>query len=104
MSYCGNPISFSSKIWKQRAGLWKIARIYFWISLFIVFYTYAGWYIIICYSQDKSASTPTLWPMPTDNALPPLTLFIAAYIEDGVDEKCATVWSWTILPTSYILW
>lgn len=83
----------------------KVLEILFWISLFIVFYTYIGYGILlyILVKIKECFRTPTLWPMPTDNALPPLTLFIAAYNEeDVVDEKCATVWSWTILPTSYV--
>lgn len=68
----------------------KVLEILFWISLFIVFYTYIGYGILlyILVKIKECFHTPTLWPMPTDNALPPLTLFIAAYNEeDVVDEK-----------------
>lgn len=68
-------------------------EIIFWISLFIVFYTYLGYgillYILVrikeCFRKTVVA------PMPADNSLPDLTLFIAAYNEEAVvDEKCAT--------------
>lgn len=65
-------------------------EIIFWISLFIVFYTYLGYgillYILVrikeCFRKTVVA------PMPADNSLPDLTLFIAAYNEEAVvDEK-----------------
>mgnify|MGYP000317347560 CR=1 FL=1 len=70
-------------------------EILFWISLFIVFYTYIG-YGIVLYILVKIKETfrkPIHYPMPPDEKLPELTLFIAAYNEeDVVDEKCRTVW------------
>ena len=65
-------------------------EILFWISLFIVFYTYIG-YGIVLYILVKIKETfrkPIHYPMPPDAELPELTLFIAAYNEeDVVDEK-----------------
>ena len=65
-------------------------EIVFWISLFIVFYTYIG-YGIVLYILVKIKETfrkPIHYPMPPDAELPELTLFIAAYNEeDVVDEK-----------------
>ena len=67
-----------------------VLEIIFWIGLFIVFYTYIGYGMILyalvklkeCFR--KTAATPP----PTDDSLPDLTLFIAAYNEeDVVDEK-----------------
>lgn len=80
---------FPQKDSKQNRSM-KVLEILFWISLFIVFYTYIGYGILlyILVKIKECFHTPTLWPMPTDNALPPLTLFIAAYNEeDVVDEK-----------------
>ena len=80
---------FPQKDSKQNRSM-KVLEILFWISLFIVFYTYIGYGILlyILVKIKECFRTPTLWPMPTDNALPPLTLFIAAYNEeDVVDEK-----------------
>ena len=68
----------------------KAFEVLFWISLFIVFYTYIG-YGILLYILGKIKECfrkPAPRPMPADDALPPLTLFIAAYNEeDVVDEK-----------------
>ena len=65
-------------------------EILFWISLFIVFYTYIG-YGIVLYILVKIKETfrkPIHYPIPPDEELPELTLFIAAYNEeDVVDEK-----------------
>lgn len=65
-------------------------EILFWISLFIVFYTYIG-YGIVLYILVKIKETfcrPIHHPMPADEELPEVTLFIAAYNEeDVVDEK-----------------
>ena len=67
-----------------------VLEIIFWIGLFIVFYTYIGYGMLLyalvklkeCFR--KTAATPP----PTDDSLPDLTLFIAAYNEeDVVDEK-----------------
>ena len=68
----------------------KALEVLFWISLFIVFYTYIGYgillYILVKIKQCFRKPAPR--PMPADDALPPLTLFIAAYNEeDVVDEK-----------------
>lgn len=82
----------------------KAFEVLFWISLFIVFYTYIGYGILlyILVKIKECFRKPAPRPMPADDALPPLTLFIAAYNEeDVVDEKCTTAWSWIIPPTSY---
>lgn len=68
----------------------KTCIIIFWISLFIVFYTYIGYgmllYILV---KLKECFRKTIIPpLPADDLLPELTLFIAAYNEeDVVDEK-----------------
>ena len=68
-------------------------EIIFWISLGIIFYTYAGYGIVLwalvkikeCFGRKKPSPT-----LPADEDLPELTLFIAAYNEeDVVDEKMA---------------
>ena len=68
----------------------RTLEIVFWISLFIVFYTYIG-YGIVLYILVKIKETfrkPIHYPIPPDEELPELTLFIAAYNEeDVVDEK-----------------
>lgn len=65
-------------------------EIIFWISLSIVFYTYIGYGIllyVLVKIKECFRKTPTP-PLPADNRLPELTLFIAAYNEeDVVDEK-----------------
>lgn len=65
-------------------------EIIFWISLSIVFYTYIGYGIllyVLVRIKEYFRKTPTP-PLPADNRLPELTLFIAAYNEeDVVDEK-----------------
>lgn len=68
----------------------KIIEILFWISLFIVFYTYIGYGILlyILVKIKECFRKPVPYPMASDEELPPLTLFIAAYNEeDVVDEK-----------------
>lgn len=68
----------------------KALEVLFWISLFIVFYTYIGYGILlyILVKIKECFRKPAPRPMPADDALPPLTLFIAAYNEeDVVDEK-----------------
>ena len=80
---------FLQKDSKQNRGM-KALEILFWISLFIVFYTYIGYGILlyILVKIKECFRKPTSRPMPADDALPPLTLFIAAYNEeDVVDEK-----------------
>lgn len=80
---------FLQKDSKQNRGM-KALEILFWISLFIVFYTYIGYGILlyILVKIKECFRKPTPRPMPADDALPPLTLFIAAYNEeDVVDEK-----------------
>lgn len=65
-------------------------EILFWVSLFIVFYTYIGYGIVlyILVKLKECFRKPTSYPMPSDEELPELTLFIAAYNEeDVVDEK-----------------
>ena len=68
-------------------------EIIFWISLGIIFYTYVGyglllWVLVKLKERfGRKHSSPAL---PADEALPELTLFIAAYNEeDMVDEKMA---------------
>lgn len=65
-------------------------EIIFWISLSIVFYTYIGYGIllyVLVKIKECFRRTPAP-PLPADNRLPELTLFIAAYNEeDVVDEK-----------------
>lgn len=68
----------------------KAFEILFWISLFIVFYTYIGYgillYILVRIKECFCKSVT--WPMPADDELPKLTLLIAAYNEeDVVDDK-----------------
>ena len=75
---------------KQTSGYMKALEVLFWISLFIVFYTYIGYGILlyILVKIKECFRKPAPRPMPADDALPPLTLFIAAYNEeDVVDEK-----------------
>ena len=72
--------------------MWYL-EIIFWISLGIIFYTYAGYGIILWalvkIKERFGRKRPFLTP-PTDEDLPELTLFIAAYNEeDVVDEKMA---------------
>nr|WP_302829975.1 glycosyltransferase family 2 protein [uncultured Bacteroides sp.] len=65
-------------------------EIIFWISLFIVFYTYLGYGILLyILVRIKECFRKTVVPpMPADNSSPDLTLFIAAYNEEAVvDEK-----------------
>lgn len=68
----------------------EAGEIIFWISIFIVFYTYIGYgillYILVKIKEYfRKTTVPT---MPADDSLPELTLFIAAYNEeDVVDEK-----------------
>lgn len=65
-------------------------EIIFWISLFIVFYTYLGYGILlyILVKIKECFRKTVVVPMPADNSLPDLTLFIAAYNEEAVvDEK-----------------
>lgn len=68
----------------------KTLEILFWTGLFIVFYTYIG-YGILLYALVRLKECfrkPIPRPLPADEELPPLTLFIAAYNEeDVVDEK-----------------
>ncbi|MCD8182135.1 MAG: glycosyltransferase family 2 protein [Bacteroides sp.] len=62
----------------------------FWISLFIVFYTYLGYgiFLYILVKIKECFRKPFCAAMPADSELPELTLFIAAYNEeDVVDEK-----------------
>ena len=68
----------------------KVCEILFWISVFIVFYTYIGYGILlyILVKIKESFRKPSCPPMPADADLPELTLFIAAYNEEAVvDEK-----------------
>ncbi|WP_300704221.1 glycosyltransferase family 2 protein [Bacteroides sp.] len=68
----------------------KVCEILFWVSVFIVFYTYIGYGILlyILVKIKESFRKPSCRPMPADADLPELTLFIAAYNEEAVvDEK-----------------
>ena len=65
-------------------------EIFFWISLFIVFYTYLGYGILlyILVKIQECFHKTVVTPMPADDVLPDLTLFIAAYNEEAVvNEK-----------------
>ena len=66
-------------------------KILFWLCLFIVFYTYLGYgillYLIIRLKRLVKGKPQTI-AMPTDDALPTMTLMICAYNEqDIVAEK-----------------
>lgn len=65
-------------------------EIFFWISLFIVFYTYIG-YGILLYIMVKVKELfikPISYELPANNELPKVTLFITAFNEESVvDEK-----------------
>lgn len=67
-----------------------IHELLFWLAVFIVFYTYIGYGILI-YILVKIKEffiPPVSLPYPSDDELPEITLFIAAYNEeDIVDEK-----------------
>lgn len=68
----------------------KAFEMLFWISLLIVFYTYIGYGIVLYFlvKIKECFRKPVHYPMPSDEKLPELTLFIAAYNEeDVVDEK-----------------
>lgn len=52
---------FPQKDSKQNRSM-KVLEILFWISLFIVFYTYRLWYIIIYSGQDKRV-LPHTYPL-----------------------------------------
>lgn len=68
----------------------KIYETFFWISLFIVFYTYIGYGIVlyVLVKMKEFFYKPSDTSIPTDDKLPDLTLFIAAYNEEEViDEK-----------------
>lgn len=67
-------------------------EILFWVSVAVVVYTYVG-YGIILWMMVKVKEwfiKPVTLPHPTDEELPEMTLFIAAYNEEQVvDEKMA---------------
>lgn len=68
----------------------KFLEIFFWTSLFVVFYTYIGYgillYILVRIKELFNRKTDS--NAPGDDSLPELTLFIAAYNEEEVvDEK-----------------
>lgn len=70
--------------------IYIISAILFWLSLFIVFYTYLGYgmflYLLVKIKEMFCKPTPLQLPSP----LPDVTLFIAAYNEeDIVDSKMA---------------
>lgn len=70
----------------------KYIEILFWTSLAIVFYTYVGYGILlwIAVKVKEMLWKPAERPMPTDDELPHMTLFITAYNEEEVvDEKMA---------------
>ena len=67
-----------------------LLEIFFWIALFVVFYTYLG-YGILLYLLVKIKELfvkPIHRPLPAEKDLPDVTLFITAFNEeDVVDEK-----------------
>lgn len=68
----------------------KALELFFWLSLFIVVYTYVGYGLLLylLVKIKERIRKPAPWPEPTDGELPRLTLFIAAYNEEEVvDEK-----------------
>lgn len=68
----------------------EIIEILFWTSAFIIFYTYIGYGLLLylLVKLKEIFKKPRLHPQPSDDELPPLTLFIAAYNEEEVvDEK-----------------
>lgn len=67
----------------------EILEILFWISLFVVFYTYIGYGIVlyILVKIKECFRKPVRYPMPPDEDLPEVTLFIAAYNEEDVVDK-----------------
>lgn len=68
----------------------KVCEILFWVSIFIVFYTYIGYGILlyVLVKIKECLCKPVRRPIPADADLPELTLFIAAYNEeDVVNEK-----------------
>ncbi|MDR0988679.1 MAG: glycosyltransferase family 2 protein [Prevotellaceae bacterium] len=67
-----------------------VLEIIFWVGLCTVFYTYVGYgallYLLV--KLKECFRKPVQYPLPEDAALPPVTLFIAAYNEElVVDEK-----------------
>lgn len=68
----------------------KALELFFWLSLFVVFYTYVGYGLLLylLVKIKERIRKPAPWPEPTDGELPRLTLFIAAYNEEEVvDDK-----------------
>lgn len=67
----------------------NFSEIFFWIALFIVFYTYLGYGIIlyILVKIKELFKRPQARPVPEDEHLPHLTLFITAYNEEAVVEE-----------------
>ena len=68
----------------------KTLEIVFWISVFVVFYTYIGYGIVLwVLVKVKETFRPRKEPRMPDE-LPEVTLFVAAYNEERVvDEKMA---------------
>lgn len=79
-----------SKDRNQLSNIMKTLEIIFWGSIFIVFYTYIGYGVLLyCLVRIKYLfyKSPD-YPLPGDEVLPSLTLFIAAYNEEKIiDEK-----------------
>ena len=68
----------------------NIILTFFWIALFIVFYTYVGYGILLylLVKIKERIRKPIKIKLPPDSALPEVTLFITAFNEeDVVDEK-----------------
>ena len=84
-------------------------EIIFWISLFLIFYTYMGYGVllwVIVKLKERFGKKHPSPALPTDKDLPELTLFIAAYNEEGiVDEKMANCLALDYPPEKlHILW
>ncbi|ADV44582.1 glycosyltransferase family 2 protein [Bacteroides helcogenes] len=87
----------------------KVCEILFWISVFIVCYTYIGYGIllyVLVKIKECFHKTTAKHHMPTDTDLPELTLFIAAYNEENVvNEKMSNCLSLDYpMDKLHILW
>ncbi len=68
----------------------KLLILFFWISLFIVFYTYLGYGIVLylLVRIKERFRSPRVLSLPEEAALPEVTLFITAFNEESVvNEK-----------------
>lgn len=66
-----------------------VVLIIFWISLFIVFYTYIGYGILLFFlvKIKELIRHPRRFRLPPDEELPAVTLFITAFNEEDVVDK-----------------